>query len=170
MNDNMNNNLRKRWVAALRSGEYEQGKERLRSGGDEYCCLGVLCDIVINDSLLNGTDRYLWDGRPYSEEYTFVDIDHDLWRDDIEHEDYEINEDEYTFTEHGSLTQSVITLIGLRSDTGVFDNVRINDWGLFGELSESTNTLSLAILNDKGFTFEQIADIIENETEALFNE
>ena len=34
----------RRWVEALRSGEYKQGTGRLRSG-DEYCCLGVACDV-----------------------------------------------------------------------------------------------------------------------------
>lgn len=34
----------KKWVAALRSGQYTQGKEMLRKG-DTYCCLGVLCDL-----------------------------------------------------------------------------------------------------------------------------
>lgn len=33
-----------KWVEALRSGEYKQGKNRLRSNDDEFCCLGVLCD------------------------------------------------------------------------------------------------------------------------------
>lgn len=32
------------WVKALRSGEYKQGRESLRSQ-DRYCCLGVLCDL-----------------------------------------------------------------------------------------------------------------------------
>lgn len=32
------------WVAALRSGNYKQGRNYLRQG-DEFCCLGVLCDI-----------------------------------------------------------------------------------------------------------------------------
>ena len=36
--------LKKKWVVALRSGKYEQGKEALRNG-DKYCCLGVLCEI-----------------------------------------------------------------------------------------------------------------------------
>lgn len=38
-----------KWIAALRSGKYEQGIEVLGSqfGGKEtYCCLGVLCDVV----------------------------------------------------------------------------------------------------------------------------
>ncbi len=36
--------LQKRWLAALRSGKYKQGRLRLRSG-DNFCCLGVLCDV-----------------------------------------------------------------------------------------------------------------------------
>ena len=32
-------------VKALRSGEYVQGLERLRSEDDKFCCLGVACDI-----------------------------------------------------------------------------------------------------------------------------
>ena len=37
------------WVAALRSGEYLQGKGALRATcpeQDKFCCLGVLCDVV----------------------------------------------------------------------------------------------------------------------------
>ena len=33
-----------KWIAALRSGEYEQGYSQLRKG-DTFCCLGVACDI-----------------------------------------------------------------------------------------------------------------------------
>jgi len=36
---------RKKWIEALESGEYEQGKKRLRTEDDGYCCLGVACDI-----------------------------------------------------------------------------------------------------------------------------
>jgi hypothetical protein len=36
-----------KWVEALRSGKYNQGMGRLRSG-DRYCCMGVLCDVVID--------------------------------------------------------------------------------------------------------------------------
>ena len=34
----------KQWVEALRSGKYKQGRGQLRFK-NEYCCLGVLCDI-----------------------------------------------------------------------------------------------------------------------------
>lgn len=33
------------WIMALRSGQYKQGKHRLRNDRDEFCCLGVLADI-----------------------------------------------------------------------------------------------------------------------------
>ena len=37
---------RKKWVAALRSGKYKQGKGQLYDNLDEkYCCLGVACDL-----------------------------------------------------------------------------------------------------------------------------
>ncbi len=41
----MNVEIKKQWVAALRSGAYQQGMYRLRTRRDTYCCLGVLCDL-----------------------------------------------------------------------------------------------------------------------------
>lgn len=43
--------LKAKWVAALRSGEYAQGLYNLRRPGtdgtaDTYCCLGVLCELT----------------------------------------------------------------------------------------------------------------------------
>lgn len=38
----MNKELKAKWVAALRSGNYEQGRNTLRSADNRYCCLGVL--------------------------------------------------------------------------------------------------------------------------------
>lgn len=42
-------NIRK-WVAALRSGEYEQGTGFLNKNG-KYCCLGVACDLAVKDGV-----------------------------------------------------------------------------------------------------------------------
>jgi len=36
----------KEWIAALRSGEYQQGQELLHPTEDEFCCLGVYCDLI----------------------------------------------------------------------------------------------------------------------------
>lgn len=45
--------IKRRWVAALRSGKYKQGEGSLCTAGetgaaDTYCCLGVLCDLHHN--------------------------------------------------------------------------------------------------------------------------
>lgn len=41
----MDKELKEKWVKALRSGEYEQGKYFFEYHGS-YCCLGVLCKIT----------------------------------------------------------------------------------------------------------------------------
>ena len=39
-----NKEVKEKWLAALRSGEYKQGRNALRRNNN-FCCLGVLCDI-----------------------------------------------------------------------------------------------------------------------------
>ena len=38
--------LKSKWLAALRSGKYQQGHETLHPTFDRFCCLGVLCDVA----------------------------------------------------------------------------------------------------------------------------
>lgn len=45
----MDKQIKARWVEALRSGSYAQGRHTLRSPRDTYCCLGVLCDLAVRD-------------------------------------------------------------------------------------------------------------------------
>lgn len=42
----MDQELKQKWVKALRSGEYQQGRYKLRSLDDKYCCLRVLCSVM----------------------------------------------------------------------------------------------------------------------------
>lgn len=46
----MKKEIMEKWVTALRSGKYKQGfgklKQRYGSNQVEYCCLGVLCEIL----------------------------------------------------------------------------------------------------------------------------
>jgi hypothetical protein len=44
--------IRARWVAALRSGDYEQGAGYLRTDS-QWCCLGVLCDLAERDGVVS---------------------------------------------------------------------------------------------------------------------
>lgn len=54
--------LIKDWIKALRSGDYQQGKNKLRNADDIYCCLGVLCDIYDEDG---------WEYNDILEEYEY---------------------------------------------------------------------------------------------------
>jgi hypothetical protein len=103
----------KKWVKALRSGEYKQGNMRLRSG-DEFCCLGVACDLY---GARNGKK---WQGN-------------------------------YFMGNNARLPEAVKDWLGLASALGV-----------------SFGMKSLAMLNDAGASFSEIADIIESEPEGLF--
>ena len=42
----MHKNVKEKWIAALRSGKYKQGRNNLNNNG-AYCCLGVLCEVFI---------------------------------------------------------------------------------------------------------------------------
>lgn len=44
--------VKDKWVAALRSGDYRQGKHRLKQIDGSYCCLGVL-QIVTDGKVEN---------------------------------------------------------------------------------------------------------------------
>ncbi len=56
----MNKQERSEWTAAIRSGEYDQGRSALcsatREGGLEYCCLGVKAKL--DDALEPGTGGF----------------------------------------------------------------------------------------------------------------
>jgi hypothetical protein len=86
-----------RWIKELRSGAYVQGKGVLVKVGkegedDEFCCLGVLCDMAVRSKIipepLLSSNRLLH---------------------------YGLNR------EAGDLPQEVIDWIGLKSPEGLFD-------------------------------------------------
>lgn len=58
----MDAEIKKKWVEALRSGRYKQGYGRLH-GDNNYCCLGVLCDVIDNTKWYKGN---------YSSEFVYV--------------------------------------------------------------------------------------------------
>jgi hypothetical protein len=41
----MNKEIKQQWIAALTSGKYKQGKGQLRDKDNNFCCLGVLCNL-----------------------------------------------------------------------------------------------------------------------------
>ena len=57
----LNPNAQK-WVEALRSGKYQQGFQKLCTAEEKYCCLGVLCEVAIQEGVISSyirTDPYL---------------------------------------------------------------------------------------------------------------
>lgn len=42
----MDAELKAKWIAALRSGEYEQARYKLADSAGGFCCLGVLCVVA----------------------------------------------------------------------------------------------------------------------------
>lgn len=52
----LNQEIKTKWLEALRSGAYNQGKGCLKNKNCEYCCLGVLADVL---------DPTLWNEEAY---------------------------------------------------------------------------------------------------------
>ena len=117
----MNENAKK-WVAALRSGKYRQGRGAL-CRDDSFCCLGVACDV-------------------YQKEVG------------------------------GMQVRQVANMVQFNGETGVLPKV-VRLWlGTFDEnpdlVGADTNTCPLAARNDRGESFESLADLIEKNAESVF--
>ena len=52
------NEFAKRWVEALLSGKYKQGRGCLRTVDNEFCCLGVALDVMAPDEWSTETIEY----------------------------------------------------------------------------------------------------------------
>jgi hypothetical protein len=115
----MNPEVKAKWLKALRSGEYKQGRQRLRKD-NRFCCLGVLCDIYIKD-----TQRGKW------ENDTFIDVD--------------------GARERGILTNGVVEWSGLENGNPTLT--------VYSEALKDLD--SLTEMNDRGMSFNEIANFIE---------
>lgn len=73
----MDKELKAKWVAALRSGEYKQTTETLRDG-DGFCCLGVLLDLSKLGQWEQSSYEYWNDGEKHSSEGDLCSLRHVL--------------------------------------------------------------------------------------------
>jgi hypothetical protein len=130
----MNPKVKTKWLEALRSGEYRQARHRLRDDNDDFCCLGVLCDIYTKE--VGGS--WEWE---HSEHYDKGGA-------------YKIVHEDCADLVTTSLPFCVREWAGLElSNPGV--HVAKGD-------SDFVPT-TLAQLNDGGKGFDEIADIIEHQ-------
>lgn len=132
---------REKWVAALRSGEFKQARGYLSVDGVGMCCLGIACDLAIKDGVELDRQYDELDGEAIKSEY--YDLDEPLTIERFGHDEGEV------------LPQSVRAWLGLTEMSG--------GW------TATDGTLDgLALRNDRGATFEEIAALIESEPEGLF--
>ena len=96
----MNENARK-WVAALRSGEYQQSGGYLRTK-DGFCCLGVACDIYMDSN-----DGNEWEKNGSGLPYYFFTGGGDMCK--------------------FALSSKVLDWLGLRNSTGEYYSSRTMD-------------------------------------------
>lgn len=75
MSQTMNPEVKRKWVDALNSGEYEPAIKSLRTQDNRYCCLGVLCDIHAKET---GNE---WDKEGSFTDYLYLGRDDQLPRE-----------------------------------------------------------------------------------------
>lgn len=132
----MNSKIKEAWINALRSGEYNQGREKLR-GADGFCCLGVLCDLYAKE---HNTE---WDFRSYDER---------SGEENPQQYDYWYFEDQSEF-----LPESVMKWAELETNNPV---VRVD----VEDNEDEDNRYyqdQIANVNDTGYNFLQIANLIQ---------
>jgi hypothetical protein len=133
----MNPEFKTQWIAALRSGEYTQGHGTLQTHDNEFCCLGVLCDLYAKDG---GGE---WERRdsPGSNSHIFR-MDHN-------------GDDDYGHQSRHYLPSNLREVAGLPDEFG-------GSGRLVGLYDLEGCEVVLSDLNDsKEFTFDQIADVID---------
>lgn len=51
--ETVNKTVMAEWATRLESGEYHQGRQNLRSADGLFCCLGVLCEIAVEQNIVS---------------------------------------------------------------------------------------------------------------------
>ncbi len=62
----MKEEIKKKWITALTDGSYRQTKGYLKDK-DGYCCLGVLCDLSVQDGVGKWHDIVMMGGATYQQ-------------------------------------------------------------------------------------------------------
>ena len=85
--------IKAEWIRRLRSGQYNQGKGALRrkrrtQEKDEYCCLGVLCEIAVEAGvvqrflkreLIPGAEKFAYGLSEEDQRTAFLPLEVQIW-------------------------------------------------------------------------------------------
>lgn len=149
----MKQEIKDRWVARLRDPLQKQAKGALRRG-DARCCLGVLCEIAVEDGIIQTKPtRDSWTGlelEPDDEDTTW------FYGDNLSEHDYLLSD--------ATLPQQVKEWAGMTSTSGEW----VSDNDAFDTDFDHITHVSLIELNDdREYDFPAIADAIEENWEKL---
>jgi len=158
---------RKEWTEELRSGKYGQCKGTLNNGHGEFCCLGVGTDLfheATGKGRWTSTSAFILDGQDVPESACFPNEVHQYFGLIHSNPSFTIQfVDENLHMNWNSELEDSSSPEWLLSDgtpPPVPSGMSVcPDDLLRGPVFVSN--YSLAQLNDSGFTFEQIADIID---------
>lgn len=149
--ERMDESVKRRWLEALRSGDYQQTDAYL-SRDNRYCCLGVLCEIALEDGVVRKQQPCDSPGEEYFNPKAV--------------EDYSGKVLPEVVSAWASLIDENPTLIVNLHDLPVDVVSRMLDLKgtppINGNSGEAYYKLALAELNDiYGLSFSQIADLVE---------
>jgi len=146
----MKQSIMKKWVKALRSGRYKQGKDCLKSkskrGVTRHCCLGVLCELYQKDEK---TGKMKVDDIPNPENGSGT-----VYQFGSQKEMY-------------GLPNSVSRWAGIKGSKNRLVTGTITPGEFKDTMGRRVFYESLAELNDAGCSFSKIADIIEAQSDTL---
>ena len=154
------------WVAALRGNDFAQGRNALRQPClpdlDAFCCLGVACEI-------SGLGQWHVDPKGIANAVYLPDGDkgYDNTLPPAVAYAYGLATTDGTFYVTG---QWLDGLLDLYPDTGraLAHYLRIDDSDISPYATDRLARVSLVTLNDFGFSFSEIADIVECRPPGLF--
>jgi hypothetical protein len=145
------NDAAKELVDVLRAGTYAQGKFRLRTPGNKYCCLGVACDLYGQGSWQLGRFKDFYFFKVGAKTF----IPNKLPNPVRKRLNFTYCGGDFTWWENPNPAQKEL-MAKIRNT--IDRSFSINESGI----------CSLYSLNDNGVPFDLIADVIEAEPPGLF--
>jgi len=144
-NQKLNLEIKQLWCSSLRSGKYPQGKNALNRSGT-FCCLGVLPDLAVRAGISKRTEENLY-LRP---EYNAKDDGCNF-----------INKSR-TQCSRSCLIEDVRVWVGLENLDPCVVTTK-HHWESIGVKEPVSLRYKVSQLNDRGFSFETIASLIEEQ-------
>jgi len=112
----MDNNIRKQWVDKLRSGEYPQAKGVLRKSDGGFCCLGVLCELAVEQKVIEPPTLH---GSSYFYQDDKSDDAYDAWLPPTVRKWAGLQTDEVRLAEYRVVNEVAINTLSAMNDRGL---------------------------------------------------